>query len=100
MDSLHVLEVNQLFVIPPGMLGASKCSEGWRQMWTVNYSSCQTMEMTQCCAGLSENLLEIRCVGQNFSHFKNLSLKITVFLDGNNVIAKNNPGLWLNADLT
>lgn len=50
-------------------------------------------EMTQCSAGLSENLLEIQCVGQNYSHFKNLGLKITVFLDGNNGIAKNNPGL-------
>lgn len=51
------------------------------------------MEMAQCCAGLSENLMKIWCVGQDFSHFRNLSLKTTVFLDANNVTAKNNPGL-------
>lgn len=81
------------------MLRASKCSKWWRQMWTVNYSSCQTMEMPQCSAGLYENLMKIQSVGQNFSHFRNLSLKMTVFLDGNDGIAKTNPGLWLNADL-
>lgn len=45
-----------------------------------NYSCCQTMEMTQCCADLSENLMKIRCVGQDFSHFRNLSLKISVLV--------------------
>lgn len=58
-------------------------------MWTVNYSSCQTMEMAQCSAALSENLMKIQSVGQNSSHFRNPNL----FLDGNDGIAKNNPGL-------
>lgn len=86
VDSFHVLEVSQWFVIPPGMLRASKHSRWWRQIWTVNYSSCQTMEMAQCFAALSENLMKIQSVGQNSSHFRNPSL----FLDGNDGIAKNN----------
>lgn len=50
VGSFHLLEVKQLFVIPPGMLDAWKSSEWWRQMWTVNHSYCQTMEMVRCCA--------------------------------------------------